>query len=119
MGDWTRERQWQQEQENTANKRRDDAYTRLYALISATGYWPDQEELDAAGMSEAAAEALRNEYLRKTGQLPGAGANSSGGGGRSRSSGKSERKMTLEDVTAAVKGAKRPKEQQQVYDTVR
>lgn len=119
VGDWTRERQWQQEQENTANKRRDDAYTRLYALISATGYWPDQEELDAAGMSEAAAEALRNEYLRKTGQLPGAGTNSSRGGGRSRSSGKSERKMTLEDVTAAVKGAKQPKEQQQVYDTVR
>ena len=29
------------------------------------------------------------------------------------------KEMTLEDVTAAVKGAKQPKEQQQVYDTVR
>ena len=119
VGDWTRERQWQQEQENAAYDRRDDAYTRLYALISATGYWPDEEELEASGMSEAAAEALRNEYLRKTGQLPAAGGGSSGGGGRSSSSGKNQRKMTLEDVAAAVKGAKQPGEQQQVYDTVR
>ena len=45
-----------------------DAYSRLYALIFATGYVPGEEELEAAGMSRAAAEALRSEYLRKTGR---------------------------------------------------
>ena len=121
VGDWARERQWQQAQENAAYDRRDDAYSRLYALISATGYWPDEQELSDAGMSEAAAEALRTEYLRKTGQLPAAGAGRSGGsgGGRSGSSAKSDRKMSLAEVEKAVKNAKQAGEQQQVYETVR
>lgn len=120
MGDWARERQRQQEQENAAYDRQGDAYAKLYALISATGYWPGAEELAAAGMSEEAAEALRNEYLRKTGQLPAAGAAGSGGGGRGRSSsGKSQREITLADVKSAVKAAKQPSEQREVYETVR
>ena len=120
LGDWARERQWQQEQENAAYDRQGDAYTRLYALISATGYWPGEEELAAAGMSEEAAEALRNEYLRKTGQLPAAGATGTGGGGRGRSSsGKSQREITLAEVESAVKAASKPSEQQEVYETVR
>lgn len=52
------------------------AYSRLYSLIAATGYMPSAEELVAAGMTQEAAETLRNEYLRQTGQLP-----STGGGG--------------------------------------
>ena len=50
-----------------------DAYSKLYALIAATGYMPTAEELAAAGMSQDAADTLRNEYLRQTGQLPAAG----------------------------------------------
>ena len=123
MGDWARERQWQQEQEDAAYDRQGDAYTRLYALIGATGYWPGEEELAAAGMSEEAAEALRNEYLRKTGQLPAVGGGSSGGhssGGKGRSSSqKSQRKISLSDVENAVKNARQPGEQQEVYETVR
>lgn len=47
-----------------------NAYAQLYALIGATGYQPTPEELAAAGMTQEAADALRNEYLRQTGQLP-------------------------------------------------
>lgn len=56
-----------------------EAYSRLYALIGSTGYMPTAEELAAAGMSQEAADALRNEYLRQTGQLPAAGGSGSGG----------------------------------------
>ena len=60
-----------------------EAYSRLYALIGSTGYQPSAEELAAAGMTQEAADALRNEYLRQTGQLPiGGGNGGSGGGGR-------------------------------------
>jgi hypothetical protein len=58
-----------------------DAYSNLYALIGSTGYQPSPEELAAAGMTQEAADALRNEYLRQTGQLPAAGGTASGGGG--------------------------------------
>lgn len=54
------------------------AYSRLYALIGSTGYMPSADELAAAGMTQEAADALRNEYLRQTGQLPATGG---GGGG--------------------------------------
>lgn len=65
-----------------------NAYSNLYALIGSTGYQPTQEELAAAGMSQEAADALRNEYLRQTGQLPaGGGAAAGGSGGSSRGSG--------------------------------
>ena len=50
--------------------RASEAYTRLYAIIGATGYQPSAQELEAAGMSQEQAEALRHEYLRQTGQLP-------------------------------------------------
>lgn len=55
-----------------------NVYSNLYALIGSTGYQPSPEELAAAGMTQEAADALRNEYLRQTGQLPAAGG---GGGG--------------------------------------
>ncbi len=61
LGDWRSERAWQQEREDDAYDRAADAYARLYALISATGYSPTEEELAAAGMSREAAEALIRE----------------------------------------------------------
>lgn len=39
-----------------------DAYSRLYALISSTGYMPTAEELAAAGMSQEAANALQTNW---------------------------------------------------------
>ena len=78
MGDWQYERAWQQQQDADAYERANEAYTRLYAIIGATGYQPSAQELEAAGMSQQQAEALRHEYLRQTGQLP---VEAGGGGG--------------------------------------
>ena len=39
-------------------KRRQDAYARLYQLILGSGYDPSDEELEAAGLSRAQADAL-------------------------------------------------------------
>jgi hypothetical protein len=83
MGDWQYERAWQQQQDDAAYARRNEAYTRLYTLIGATGYMPTAEEMEAAGMSQEQAEALRNEYLRQTGQLPANSGGSGSGGSRS------------------------------------
>ena len=45
--------------EKLGYERRQDSYRQLYQLISAAGYEPTDEELEAAGMSRAQAEALR------------------------------------------------------------
>lgn len=71
-------------------KRRTDAYNRLYRLISATGYSPSDAELLSAGISRSQANALRQEYLRAKGLLPGADEGGGGGGGSRRSSKKKE-----------------------------
>lgn len=60
----------QQKAAATAYAQLQDSYQRLYKLISATGYAPTAQELEAAGMSQEQAEALRWEYLRQTNQLP-------------------------------------------------
>lgn len=64
------------QQDQDAWNRKQQAYANLASLISASGYTPTNDELAAAGMTAAAAAALRNEYLRATGQL-----NTGGGGG--------------------------------------
>jgi hypothetical protein len=61
--------------------RQQDSYKQLYQLISASGYVPTDEELSAAGMSRAQADALLRQYLQ--GQKPQGG--SRGGGQRTRS----------------------------------
>ena len=69
LGDELQERYERLSKQAEADRARTkDAYSRLYSLIYATGYIPGEEELEAAGMSRAAAEALRSEYLRKTGR---------------------------------------------------
>ncbi len=90
--------------ERDADERRQRGWSRLSGLILTTGYAPDPEELEAAGMSQAQAEALRqawiasdpasawmqgavtaDRYLMLTGRLPssapGSGRSGSGGGG--------------------------------------
>ena len=59
--------------------RRQTAYKNLVEIISKSGYAPNSAELSAAGMSQAQAAALRQEYLRANGLLPSGGG--SGGGG--------------------------------------
>ena len=56
--------QRRQAAENTAYNRQADAYGNLYAAIKASGYYPSDEELQAAGMSRAAADAIAEEYRR-------------------------------------------------------
>ena len=51
-------------------ERRWAAYQNLISLISKSGYQPDIGELEATGMSQAQADALRNEYLRVNNLLP-------------------------------------------------
>ena len=115
LGDWQNERAWQQGREDAAYDRTADAYSRLYALIAATGYVPTEEELSGAGMSQEAADALRNEYLRQTGQLPPAeGSSGSTGGYRS-----SSKKISLNDVTDAVSGVKHSNRQKELFETYR
>lgn len=68
-GDWQNERAWQRQQEQDSYGREQDAYARqqdtynqIYNLIMSTGYNPTDEELAAAGMTRAQAEALLGRY---------------------------------------------------------
>lgn len=66
--------------QQTAYKQQQDAYQRLVTLIGSTGYTPTKSELAEAQMTPEAADALRNEFLRQTGQLEVAGGGGGGGG---------------------------------------
>lgn len=113
LGDWQYERAWQQQQEDAAYGRQSDAYSRLYALIGATGYMPSAEELAAAGMTQEAADAIRNEYLRQTGQLPAAGGSGGGGGGGNPGRGE---KITLQGIEQRGKDAKHSNQRLDLYN---
>ncbi len=115
LGDWQYERAWAQQQDETAYGRQSEAYSRLYALIGATGYMPSAEELAAAGMTQEAADAIRNEYLRQTGQLPVAGGSGGGYYGGSGGSGGGGKKYTLQDVINDVSGVKHSNQRQDFY----
>ena len=75
LGDWEGERDYAAKleaedykrrtaAENTAYSRQQDAYANLYAAIKASGYVPSDYELQAAGMTRAAADAIAAEYQR-------------------------------------------------------
>lgn len=79
-------RQLEADEYNRQTTAKNQAYANLTALISGSGYVPTSAELAAAGMTQEAANALRNEYLRATGQLKvstGGGGYYGGGGGSS------------------------------------
>lgn len=59
-----------QSERNSATSIQQTNYSNLYKMIGSTGYNPTDEELAAAGMTRAAADALRQEYLRANGLLP-------------------------------------------------
>ena len=115
LGDWQQERAWQQDREDAAYDRAADAYSRLYALIAATGYVSTEEELSGAGMSQEAAEALRYEYLRQTDQLPPASGGDSGG----YYTHSSAKKLKLSDVEKAMDGVKHSNRQKELFESYR
>ena len=59
---WYTEQQMQQQADNTAYNKQQDAYNRLANLITSTGYNPSQEELAEAGMSAGQAAAYSKYY---------------------------------------------------------
>ena len=63
----TQNQTWDLTDDDTAaerNSRQLDAYANLYAIIKSSGYSPSDDELAAAGMSRAAADAIAAEYRR-------------------------------------------------------
>ena len=105
LSDYQYDQAWQLQKEQDAYSKQKDSYTKLYNLIGSTGYQPSSSELKAAGMSSAAAKALRKEYLRQTGQ----GGSSGGGGGGGGSSGTSKGTDNLEAQIAALEAAGKAK----------
>ena len=61
-------------------ERQQKAFQTLVSLISSTGYAANADDLKQSGMSQAQADAIRNEFLRKNGLLS-TGSTSSGSGG--------------------------------------
>jgi hypothetical protein len=72
--DYTRRRNEEADEFN----RRQTYFNNLVALIRASGYNPTDDELEQAGLSREAADALRNEYNRG---INGGGSGYYGGGG--------------------------------------
>lgn len=81
------ERERAKADEDRAYAKQQQAYSNLYALIKASGYSPSDEELSAAGMTRAAADALRAEYVRTI--TPVIAPTSGGSSGGSRGGGSS------------------------------
>ena len=77
----------QQDAEKTAYSRQQQAYSNLVALIKLSGYNPTDEELAAAGLTRAAAQAIAAEYTRSITPTTTGGGGSSGGGGGGSSGG--------------------------------
>ena len=57
-------------------ERQQKAFQTLMSLISSTGYEANEEDLKQSGMSQAQADAIRNEFLRKNGLLDTGGTSS-------------------------------------------
>ena len=60
----------QNQRENQAYQKQQDAYKKLADIIAGTGYVPSDEELEAGGMSRSQADALGYEFMRVNGLLP-------------------------------------------------
>lgn len=89
--------------------RQQQSYDRLLELIIATGYKPTAEELAAAGMTEAEAQAWLGYYDKTVGGSSGSGAGSgtggrgNSGGGDGGGDGDPKPIVTLEDVEEHLK----------------
>ena len=104
------------DREQDAWARGEKSYQKLVSLISESGYMPNEEELMAAGMNRAQAEALRNNYLMNnpmammlSGEWPLGGVGGDGGGyAYSGGSGKSTKSGSTKKTGTKTPG---PKEQ--------
>ena len=67
--------------EQQTYERQQKAFQTLMSLIASTGYEANADDLKQSGMSQAQADAIRNEFLRKNGMLSTGGVSSGGGGG--------------------------------------
>ena len=76
-----RDKEYQTQQAQIAYEKQLQAYSTLSELITATGYAPSAAELQAAGMSQAQADAYRSYYLQNSGAVSGGSGGGSGGGG--------------------------------------
>ena len=74
-----RDKEYQTQQAQIAYEKQLQAYNTLSELITATGYAPSAAELQAAGMTQAQADAYRSYYSQQQAQA--AASRSSGGGG--------------------------------------
>lgn len=79
---------WEKEkyEDETAYERQQDAYSNLVTAIASTGYTPTEEELTAAGMSQAEAEAWLNYFNLQNGTSYSYSSGGSSGGSSSGSS---------------------------------
>lgn len=79
----------QRQLEQQEYERQQKNYSNLYNTIAATGYYPSDAELQAAGMSRGVADSLRAEYQNQkllediARSAVGGGGSSGGGSGRS------------------------------------
>lgn len=108
MSDYNYDREFQRKAEETAYKQQQDAYSKIMAMIQATGYNPTNAELTAAGMTRRQADKLREAYkqAQKTGKT-GSGGGGGGGGKRSTTTGKTGTYTTTELDEAADAGSTR------------
>ena len=74
-----RDKEYQQEQEQIAYEKQLQAYSTLSELITATGYVPSAAELQAAGMSQAQADAYLDYFNRQNAPKSSGGGSDSGG----------------------------------------
>lgn len=73
-----RDKEYQQEQAQIAYEKQLQAYSTLSELITATGYVPSAAELQAAGMSQAQADAYRSYYAQQNAQVAASRSSDSG-----------------------------------------
>lgn len=90
-------------QDKTDYSRRQDSYAALVKLISTAGYQPTDAELQAAGLSREAAQALYEQYLRENGLLPAAQTSYTAPASPAKSSGAGKKTQTKKSVST-VKG---------------
>ena len=83
--------------EKLAWEQQKSSYANLVKLISSSGYKPSTAQLKAAGLSRAAANALRREYLRARGLSDTSG----GGGGGASTGGTSSATVSTDSRSAA------------------
>ena len=74
-----RDKEYQTQQTQIAYEKQLQAYNTLSELITATGYAPSAAELQAAGMTQAQADAYRNYYSQQQAQAAQAAASRSSG----------------------------------------